>query len=212
MKLSDSGESRVRGYLFVFERSLRTFLPRDISSDAVREVQSHIREAVAQSDGSPNERDALERILDQLGPPLRVAQAYSLELVLDEAAATGRIVAVVRSLLRVAATGVLSFFAALGLFTGYGVGAAFVFIAALKPIFPRNVGLWMRDGMPQSFGAEFPAAPGLQLAGGYWVIPVSLVAGGVLLFVTHRLARRWLAWAKVHVLPQSLPLFWRRRG
>lgn len=32
MKLSDSGESRVRGYLFVFERSLRTFLPRDIAS------------------------------------------------------------------------------------------------------------------------------------------------------------------------------------
>lgn len=126
MKLSDSGESRVRGYLFVFERSLRTFLPRDTALDAVREVESHIREAGAQSDGSPNERDALEQILDQLGPPLRVAQAYSLELVLEEAAATGRIVAVVRSLLRVAATGVLSFVATLGLFTGYAVGAAFM--------------------------------------------------------------------------------------
>jgi hypothetical protein len=212
MKLSDSGESRVRGYLFVFERSLRTFLPRDIASDAVREVESHIREAAAQASGSPNERDALEQILEQLGPPLRVAQAYSLELVLDEAAATGRVVAVVRSLLRVAATGVSSFLATLGLFTGYAIGAAFVVIAALKPIFPRNVGLWMRDGMPQSFGAEFPAPTGLELAGGYWVIPISLLVGGVLLFVTHRLARRWLAWAKVHVLPQSLPSFWGRRG
>jgi hypothetical protein len=123
MNLGDGGESRVRGYLFVFERSLRTFLPRDIAADAVREVESHIRDAVAQADGSPNERDALDRILDQLGPPVRVAQAYSLELVLDEAAATGRIAAVVRSLLRIAATGVTAFFTTLGLFVGYAVGA-----------------------------------------------------------------------------------------
>ncbi len=131
---------------------------------------------------------------------------------LEEAAATGRIEAVVRSLLRVAASGVLSFLATLGLFIGYGVGAALVFIAALKPVFPRNVGLWMRNGLPHSFGAEFPASPELELAGGYWVIPLSLAVGGVLLFVTHRLAQRWLAWARVHVLPQWLPSFWGHRG
>ncbi len=50
MKLSGVGESRVRGYLYVLERSLRTFLPREVVADAVREVESHIRERLDQID------------------------------------------------------------------------------------------------------------------------------------------------------------------
>ena len=48
MKISEVGESRVRGYLFVLERSLRTFLPREVVADAAREVESHIRERLDQ--------------------------------------------------------------------------------------------------------------------------------------------------------------------
>ena len=47
MKLTDSGESRVRGYLYLFERSLRSFLSPEVAADAVREVESHIRDAVS---------------------------------------------------------------------------------------------------------------------------------------------------------------------
>ena len=47
----------------------------------------------------PNERDALDRVLTELGPPLRVAQAYSAERTMDEAVATGRIVPMARALL-----------------------------------------------------------------------------------------------------------------
>lgn len=42
MNLSEAGESRIRGYLFMLESSLRTFLKRDVAADAVREVESHI--------------------------------------------------------------------------------------------------------------------------------------------------------------------------
>ena len=49
MKLTESGESRVRGYLYVFERSLRSFLSPAVAADAVREVESHIRDAVAEA-------------------------------------------------------------------------------------------------------------------------------------------------------------------
>ena len=63
MKLSESGESRVRGYLYVLERSLRTFLPAAEAMDAAREVESHIRDRVDETDGSPDERTSLERVL-----------------------------------------------------------------------------------------------------------------------------------------------------
>ncbi len=123
--LSETGESRVNGYLFVLERSLGTFLPRDTVRDAVREIESHLRERIAAADGAPNERAALEKILGELGPPLRVAQAYSAERTIDEAVATGRIVPVARAVWQLAATTVQGFFVGLGLLIGYSVGLAF---------------------------------------------------------------------------------------
>jgi uncharacterized membrane protein len=191
MTLSDSGESRVRGYLFILERSLRTSASATLAADAVREVESHIRERIAESPGIPNEREALEGILLRLGSPATVARAYSLEMIMEEAAVGGRIVAVLRSLFHAAATGVKGFLIALLLFLGYVSGAAFISVAVLKPIFPNNIGLWLHEGV--SLGGRFPAPPGVAPLGGYWVIPICLFVGLLLLIVTHKLARRWVA-------------------
>ena len=94
MKLTEVGESLVRGYLFILARSLRSFLPADVVADAVREVESHIRERADQVDAIPDERAAVQKVLAELGPPLRVAQAYSAEMTIDEAVSTGRVRAV----------------------------------------------------------------------------------------------------------------------
>src|SRR5438105_10167394 len=106
MQITETGESRIRGYLFVLQRSLSTFMPQATVLDAVREVESHIRDRVAEIDALPDERAALERVLQELGPPLKVARAYSLEMVAEEAFMTGRLTAVARSLLHYAALGV----------------------------------------------------------------------------------------------------------
>ncbi len=195
MILTEAGESRVRGYLFVLERSLNLGLPREVARDAAREIESHLRERIAAVSASSGERAALEQILAELGPPLRVAQAYSAEHTLDEAVITGRFVPMVRALAHLAATTVLGFLAALGLLTGYLAGAAFLLIGALKPIFPDNVGFWVVNGegsMPTSLGIKFPAtgAP----AGGNWVILIGLVCGLGLLVLTHIGARKFLSW------------------
>ncbi|MGE5243629.1 MAG: HAAS signaling domain-containing protein [Betaproteobacteria bacterium] len=192
MTLSQTGESRVNGYMFVLQRSLSTFLPRDIVSDAVREIESHLRERIAASDGTPNERDALERILAELGPPLRVAQAYSTERIIDEAVTTGRVVPILRAIWHMAMTTISGFFVGLGLLIGYAVAGALVLVAIMKPVFPDNTGIWVG---PDTFaiGAHFPPPPGLTLYGGYWFIPFALAGGLAILVLTHRLARRLLA-------------------
>jgi hypothetical protein len=190
MQLSATGESRVRGYLFILERSLRTFLPAAVALDASREVESHIMDRVAETEAVPDERTAIERVLAELGAPLEVARAYSLEMAAEEAVTTGRIVAIARSLLQMAALGIGGFFAAIAVFVGYVTGLAFLAIAALKPIFPDNVGLFLVDGVPLNFGAQFPRPDGAVLVGGYWVIVVSATIGVAMLVLTHRLARR----------------------
>jgi hypothetical protein len=198
MNLTETGESRVNGYLFVLERSLKTFLPVDVVRDAVREIESHVRERVAAADGAQNERAALEQILAELGPPLRVAQAYSAERTIDEAVATGRFVPMARAIWHLATTTALGFIAAFGLLTGYLMSVAFLLIALLKPIFPNNVGFWVNDGpdmgIPWRLGASFPGLHNQHVVGGYWVVLIGLVCGLGLLVVTHRCARRFLTW------------------
>ena len=194
MQLSETGESRVNGYLFVLERSLKTFLPLDVVRDAVREIESHLRERVAVADAAPNEREVLERILAELGPPLRVAQAYSAERTIDEAVATGRFVAIVRAVGHLAGTTVMGFFAALGLLIGYVTAFCFFAIAVLKPIFPNNVGVQFIHGFPVGLSAHFPVSADTDLRGGYWIIPLALFVGLGIFVGTHRGARRYLSW------------------
>ncbi len=203
MNLSDKGESRVRGYLFILERSLRTFLPPTVVSDATREVESHIRERVAEADGSPNEREALERILTDLGTPLRVARAYASEVTIDEAVTTGRLGAVLRAIWHVTTTSIGGFFGGFALFTGYILGLGFLSIAVLKPIFPANTGLWVRNGVPVSFGIDFPGPSNATLVTGPWVYFVGLGFGLAFLVITHRAARRWLAWLRSRRRPAA---------
>jgi hypothetical protein len=204
MILGHTGESRVRGYLYVLERSLRAFLPREVAADAVREVESHILERVAAVDAMPNQRDALERVLAELGPPLQVARAYADELTVDEAISTGRVMAVTRAVLRLATTGVIAFFATIALFVGYVLGIAFALIAILQPIFPRNVGLWTRGGLPMSFGAQFPAPADAVLITGYWIIPLAVLVSVGIVLLTHRAARAWLRWWRVNRRPENV--------
>jgi len=68
-------------------------------------------------------------------------------------------------------------------------------IAALKPIFPNNVGLIGTNGGHLTLGALFPLPPGATVHGGYWIIPLSIVCGvGVLVFAhtaTHRYLAAW---------------------
>jgi uncharacterized membrane protein len=193
MQLTETGESRINGYLFVLERSLKTFLPVDGARDAVREIASHLRERVTSADGAPNEREALERILAELGPPLRVAQAYSTERTIDEAVATGRIVPMARAVWHLAVTTLIGSAVATALFSAYAAGVAFIVVGLMKPIFPNNVGLLVVDGVPRSFGAQFPTPPGGTVYGGYWIMPFSIACGVAVFILTYRATRRYLA-------------------
>lgn len=67
MKLSEPGVARVRGYLFVLDRSLQSRLPRAVARDALREIDAHINARVAETDAAGDERLALEGILAGLG-------------------------------------------------------------------------------------------------------------------------------------------------
>lgn len=192
MNLSEAGESRIRGYLFMLDSSLRTFLKRDIAADAVREVESHIRERVRETEAMPNERNALNRLLDALGPPHRLARAYSAEMAVDEAVSSGRIGPTARALLAMALHTTEGFVVGVGLFAGYLVSAGLLLVAIVKPIFPGNVGLRWANGEFRGAGWELTIPPGTVVTHGWWLMLAGAVLGTSLLWLTHRGARRYL--------------------
>jgi uncharacterized membrane protein len=206
MQLTDTGESRVNGYLFVLERSLKTFLPGDVVREAVREIESHVRERITAADGTPNERAVLEQILGELGPPLRVAQAYSAERTVDQAVVTGHVAPVLAALWRVAAKTMIGFWVALGVSVGYSLGVSFLLLAIAKPLVPQNVGLWADNasGIPLNLGMRFPAPAGQHDVAGYWLVPVCAMLGILVLRLTHGFARRFLArWRERRALART---------
>jgi len=214
MTLTEPGESRIRGYLFVLGRSLRSFLAPEVADDAVREVESHIRERIAQVEAregprshaeaavrgaaaNADERAVVERVLAELGPPLRVAQAYSQEMTLDEAVTTGRFIPMVRALWHLATTSVFGFAWVLLVFVGWTMGISFLAVAVVKVIFPNNVGIFTLNGQFYGAGAELGLPPGIESHPfGYWVVPVSLAIGLAIVVLTQRASRRILAWIR----------------
>jgi uncharacterized membrane protein len=191
--LSEAGEARINGYLFLLDKSLRTFLRREVAADAVREVESHIRERVAETEAMPNERDALNRLLDALGPPHRLARAYSTELAVDEAVSTGQLVAIGRAILSLAFHTTEGFFVGVGLLCGYLTSIAFLLVAILKPIFPNNVGVFTRNGEFHGSGFELNLPPGTVVSHGWELAGLSVVGGSLLLWLTHRGTKAYLA-------------------
>jgi amino acid transporter len=201
MQLSDTGESRLNGYLFVLQRTLGTSLPAAVVRDAVREIESHLRERVSTATPVPDERTSLEQILMELGPPLRVAQAYAAERTLDEAVTTGRLLPIVRAVVHLATTTVGGFFAAILITVGYVAAAGGAIIAVAKIVFPENTGFWYRHGYSGELGT-WPSnlsinpwpAPGEHPVGGYWVVLIGVLMAVFFFVVTHRGARKFLAW------------------
>lgn len=193
MILSETGEARINGYLFLLDKSLRTFLRREVATDAVREVESHIRERVAETEAMPNERDALNRLLDALGPPHRLARAYSTELAVDEAVTTGHLVATARAILALAFHTTEGFFVGVALFCGYIMSIAFLLVAILKPIFPDNVGVFTVNGEFRGSGIEPFLEPGTVVSHGWWLAGFGLIAGSILLWLTRLGTRAYLA-------------------
>ena len=203
MNLSEAGQTRLRGYVWLLDRSLRTRLPQGAARDALKEIEAHLNARIAETDAAGNEPLALERILAELGAPLRVAQAYSADKNLDDAVRTGRLLATFRSIANAAVTTVFGFIAATFLFTGYVTGLAFLIIGLAKPIFPNNVGFWRVNGpnsIPTSLGFQWSTteAP----AGGNWVIVVGVASGLVLLALTHWGARAFLRWYRARRTPE----------
>jgi hypothetical protein len=161
-------------------------LPEDDARDVVEEIRSHILDkAVVAGDITS---DKVSSALLALGSPEHLASQYVTDDLLSRAQASRSPWLLLKSLFRWASLGIAGFMVLMFSVIGYFLAGAFALCALLKPIHPRTAGLWaLSDAADLSLSLRlgFGPAPayGRELLG-WWIIPIGLVLGMGLVFLT----------------------------
>lgn len=197
MNPSKEQELQIDNYL----RKLRECLPNMSVADReeiVREISVHIRESAQEPDGK------IDGILMRLGSAENLASQYGHDLLIRRASRSISPVLILRATLELAKRGMEGTALFLGALVGYALGGGLVLTAILKPLFPRQTGLWIGPGV-FDFGIHEPRPldPVHEVLG-WWYIPVALCLGCFFLWLTTYGIRKFLRRSK-----QRGPLFTR---
>ena len=179
-----TAETRVNEYLSQLRNAL-TGITVSEREDIVEEIRMHIRERLADSQTN------VDDVLSGLGSAHELAAQYRTGMLVQRARTSRSPLVILRAALRWATMGVEGFLVFMIAIIGYALGGGFLILALLKPIFPANTGFWVGPGQfsfsffPDSVLASFHPPPHEVL--GWWLIPVALILGSLLMAGTTRL-------------------------
>jgi len=183
-------QQRIETYL----ARLRVHL-RGINDEDVREIVEELRSHIVDKVGVSGELSAggVDAALDALGSPEELAGEYMTDNLLARAEVSRSPLHILESLFRWASLSGAGFLVFMGSIVGYFLGVVFVLCALLKPLHPQTAGLWVyrnsTGDLVTSLRLGFGSAPvGGKDVLGWWIVPIGLVVGCVLLMLTTRFA------------------------
>jgi hypothetical protein len=191
----------IEAYLAVLRKRLRPLADSD-AHEIVEEIRSHIFDKSA-TQGVINP-ESVAATLTALGSPEDLADNYLTNALLLRAQSSRSPFPILRGLFRWAGLSFAGSVTLLLSLVGYFLGGAFFLCALLKPFHPQSAGLWRipdpADPTSLSLRLGFSGPPpGARELLGWRIIPLGLVAGALLVFVTIRLG----SW--------SIRAFWKPR-
>jgi uncharacterized membrane protein len=178
---------QIESYLTVLRSHLAplTIAERE---EIVLEIGAHIRDSAEQSG------TAVPAIFAHLGTAEQLAAQYTEGLLIRQASRSFSPLVLLRATLRFTTRGisrVVVFF--LGLF-GYAIGAAMVLCALIKPFQPANTGVWFTETHTLESGVLYPPpGPSSHELFGWWLIPVMLTLGSLMLLITTFAIQKFLS-------------------
>jgi len=166
----------LNGYLKDLEKALSP-LPENDIKEILNEIESLALAALEEGAGSKD----LNAVLDELGPPKILAAQYKAHI--NHGARLPLIVHIARGTARGASKTFRWFVAGLGFVIGGGI----LSVAVLKPIMPDIIGFWVGNG---GLIVGYPGAqPGFSDLLGYWIIPLAILTGSGVIFLTFKLKK-----------------------
>ena len=187
MNASSGTEPKIESYLARVRVALRGLPDREID-DILRELRSHVDE-LAGKEGS-----GVEAALQSLGDPLALAQTYRSENQMVRAQCSGSPLVILPGL-RDASRGTLGRVTATALYVLGYFGMGTLWAGALEKLLaPSRGGLWYTPGdfwsMTLVVGGNPPA--GARELLGWWLVPIVLLAGWGVKYVSDRIAQWWI--------------------
>ena len=197
----DSGARQLDEYLNEVRGALAALSATDID-ETLRELRSHVLDRA----GSDLPADGVAAALAALGEPAILARMNALAILASEGAARRTPWGVLNFIGRVARLSLGGMLALLVSVSGYGLAAAWIIAAVVKPFAPGQVGLWVPETHawaktdlkpgpthdPHAYslvlGVSKTYPHGQELLG-WWIIPIGLILGVLTGWLTYRYGR-----------------------
>lgn len=182
----------VERYLARFKKSLH-----GVHAEAQEEILSDIRSLIQEHlDG----KTTVEAVLQRLGPPEALADAYHMEGLLSQAAYSSSPLLLIKAALRGACTGMRGFITALTVFMGYAISVICFLVSLVKTTIPKETRLWVGPKTLQLGFMKTPPPAGAWDVLGTWTTPVGCLFA-LLCFVLTTLLARWFIRNHVRSFP-----------
>ena len=182
---TDSVESMVESYLERVRMALHGLPERQID-DILRELRAH---AIELAEGR-----GIDVAFESLGDPVELAKAYQAESQIIRGECSSSTLRILLGLRHAGRTRAGRFVATVLYASGYVNVVTLWMAAADKLLFPSRTGLWYVPGNWTSLAlrTDGSSPPGAHELLGWWLIPVAVLAGWILRYLSDSLARWWL--------------------
>jgi hypothetical protein len=184
---STGAEPNIDRYLAQVRVALRGLPEREID-DILRELRSHVNELAGQ------EGSGLEAALQSLGDPLDLAHTYRAENQMVRAQCSGSPLIILQGM-RHASRGTLGRVTTNTLYVLGYFSMGTLWAAALEKLLaPSRGGLWYTPGDFWSTTLVVGGNPplGAHELLGWWVVPITLLAGWGVKYLSDRIAQWWI--------------------
>jgi hypothetical protein len=186
MSADDAARAKLKleAYLRQVRHGLRG-LPEDESKEIADELRSHALDRA----GGALTPESVDAAIAGFGPARELAGLYLAERMAERVEVSRSPWLILKTVWRLGGLSVRAFFTFIVSLVGYVTGAGFLACAALKPVMPKNVGLWVNDDGKLddlTFSMGITDHPGVHDVLGWWIIPVGLVLGVLCLWLTWR--------------------------
>ena len=174
-------------YFKRLERALRP-LDGEQRRELELEMQDHLLQGFREV-AAENEAERLLIAIENLGEPDGFIKPLLADKLLGKASRTLTPGAIFSGLYYYVFGGIKKMLLGLLFGSGYIISFGLVIMAALKPFFPRNVGLLIFADGDWNFGIKIKSIGLKTDVLGYWIIPLGLLGGLLLYFALTKLLR-----------------------
>ena len=164
-------------YFDELRRELRG-LPDARRAEIIAELEAHVAER--------SEAIGRAAALAVMGHPREIAALYRAGELAQPSArppSPWRVLRAIELVGRVSLGGLFTLAATL---LGYATGLFLITMALLKPFMPERIGLWLRPGDDVHFSLGRMPVPTADEVLGWWIIPLGLILGLVIMLLTWR--------------------------